>query len=89
MLCDLVLQEDGIRAAARRSGAPPSTVTAALQRLEAELSIPLVRRSGGKLAFSRWRHSSAASRAQACGPSCKRMPSAASAASIERQCSWA
>ena len=33
-------------------GAPPSTVTAALQRLEAELSIPLVRRSGGKLAFS-------------------------------------
>ena len=52
MLCDLVLQEDGIRAAARRSGAPPSTVTAALQRLEAELSIPLVRRSGGKLAFS-------------------------------------
>ncbi len=52
MLCDLVLQEDGIRAAARRSGAPPSTVTAALQRLEAELSIPLVRRSGGSLAFS-------------------------------------
>ncbi len=52
MLCDLVLREDGIRAAARQSGAPPSTVTAALQRLEAELSIPLVRRSGGNLAFS-------------------------------------
>lgn len=52
ILSNLVLQENGIRAAARYSGAPPSTVTVALQRLEAELSIPLLRRSGGGLAFS-------------------------------------
>lgn len=52
ILSNLVLQENGIRAAARYSGAPPSTVTVALQRLEAELAIPLLRRSHGGLAFS-------------------------------------
>lgn len=52
ILGDLVLRENGVRAAARISGAPVSTVASALTRLEAELSLQLVRRGGGDLALS-------------------------------------
>lgn len=52
ILCDMVLQQNGIRAAGRLCGAAPSTVTAALTRLEKELSVPLVRRGAAGLSLS-------------------------------------
>jgi len=44
-----ILQERSIRGAARVTGRPPSTISAALQRFEAEISVPLVRRDGQNL----------------------------------------
>lgn len=52
ILSDAVLQQYGIRAAGRLSDAPPSTVTAALARLENELSIALVRRGESGMSLS-------------------------------------
>jgi LysR family nitrogen assimilation transcriptional regulator len=44
-----VLEERGIRKAARRTGRPVTSVSAALKRLEAAISVPLVRSDGGTL----------------------------------------
>ncbi|WEZ83040.1 LysR family transcriptional regulator [Rhizobium sp. 32-5/1] len=44
-----VLEERGIRKAARRTGRPVTSVSAALKRLEAAISVPLVRSEGGNL----------------------------------------
>ncbi|OJF95628.1 LysR family transcriptional regulator [Pararhizobium antarcticum] len=44
-----VLDERGIRKAARRIGRPVTSVSAALKRLEAAISVPLVRSEGGHL----------------------------------------
>ncbi len=44
-----VLEERGIRRAARRTGRPVTSVSAALKRLEAAISVPLVRSEGGNL----------------------------------------
>lgn len=52
ILCDMVLQQNGIRAAGRLVVAPPSTVTAALARLEKELSVALVRRGPAGMSLS-------------------------------------
>ncbi|MCB1399928.1 MAG: LysR family transcriptional regulator, partial [Rhodobacteraceae bacterium] len=52
ILCDMVLQQNGIRAAGRLVVAPPSTVTAALSRLEKELSVALVRRGPAGMSLS-------------------------------------
>jgi LysR family nitrogen assimilation transcriptional regulator len=41
-----ILEERGIRKAAARMGRPPSSASAALQRVEAAISVPLVRRDG-------------------------------------------
>lgn len=44
-----ILEERGIRRAAAASGRPASSASAALRRIEAELSVPLVRRDGQTL----------------------------------------
>jgi len=44
-----VLEERGIRKAARRVGRPVTSVSAALKRFEAAISLPLVRSEGGHL----------------------------------------
>ncbi len=44
-----VLEERGIRKAARRSGRPTSSVSAALRRFETAISVPLVRSENGNL----------------------------------------
>ena len=48
-LVHTILQERSIRRAARVTGRPPSTISAALQRFEAVISVPLVRREGQNL----------------------------------------
>ncbi|MDQ0320999.1 DNA-binding transcriptional LysR family regulator [Pararhizobium capsulatum DSM 1112] len=48
-LVHAVLVERGIRRAARVTGRPPASVTAALKRMEAAIAVPLVRREGGNL----------------------------------------
>lgn len=52
ILCDLVVQQHGIRAAARQGAAPPSTIAAALGRLEKELAVALVRRDATGISLS-------------------------------------
>lgn len=44
-----VLEERGIRKAARSTGRPVTSVSAALKRLEAAISVPMVRSEGGNL----------------------------------------
>lgn len=44
-----ILTERGIRKAARLTGRPPASVSAALQRFEAAIAVPLVRREGAAL----------------------------------------
>jgi LysR family nitrogen assimilation transcriptional regulator len=67
-LVHAILEERGIRRAAKTSGRPVSSVSAALKRFEAAIAVPLVRREGGNLvptleAQSRMADLSAANRA--------------------------
>lgn len=48
-LTRFILEERSIRAAARRATVPASTASSALQRMEAALSVPLIRRAGQAL----------------------------------------
>ncbi len=48
-LVHAVLTERGIRRAAKMTGRPPASVSAALKRMEAAIAVPLVRREGGSL----------------------------------------
>ncbi|KQV38426.1 MULTISPECIES: LysR family transcriptional regulator [unclassified Rhizobium] len=48
-LVHAVLMERGIRRAAKVTGRPPASVSAALKRMEAAIAVPLVRREGGNL----------------------------------------
>ncbi|WP_075292154.1 LysR family transcriptional regulator [Pararhizobium arenae] len=48
-LVHAVLTERGIRRAAKVTGRPPASVSAALKRMEAAIAVPLVRREGGNL----------------------------------------
>lgn len=48
-LVHAVLNERGIRRAAKLVGRPPASVSAALKRMEAAIAVPLVRREGGSL----------------------------------------
>ncbi|WP_426227562.1 LysR family transcriptional regulator [Pararhizobium sp. DWP3-4] len=48
-LVHAVLEERGIRRAAKVSGRPPASVSAALKRFEAAIAVPLVRRERGNL----------------------------------------
>jgi hypothetical protein len=48
-LVHAILEERGIRRAAKVSGRPPASVSAALKRFEAAIAVPLVRRERGNL----------------------------------------
>ncbi|WP_428429366.1 LysR family transcriptional regulator [Pararhizobium sp.] len=48
-LVHAILEERGIRRAAKASGRPPASVSAALKRFEAAIAVPLVRRERGNL----------------------------------------
>jgi len=48
-LVHAILAERGIRRAAKASGRPPASVSAALKRFEAAIAVPLVRRERGNL----------------------------------------
>ncbi|OBZ93068.1 hypothetical protein ADU59_23575 [Pararhizobium polonicum] len=48
-LVHAILEERGIRRAAKTSGRPVASVSAALKRFEAAIAVPLVRREGGNL----------------------------------------
>ena len=48
-LVHAVLEQKGIRRAAKTSGRPVASVSAALKRFEAAIALPLVRREGGNL----------------------------------------
>ncbi|MDK1490214.1 LysR family transcriptional regulator [Sinorhizobium sp. 7-81] len=49
VLVDATLREGGIRRAAKLSGRPPSSVSAAVRRFEQTISVPLLRREGAML----------------------------------------
>ena len=48
-LVHAILEARGIRRAAKASGRPPASVSAALKRFEAAIAVPLVRRERGNL----------------------------------------
>ena len=52
ILADLALRHSGVRAAARASGQPVSSIAGALTRLERDLGLPLVRRSEDGIALT-------------------------------------
>lgn len=52
ILADLALRHSGVRAAARASGKPVSSIGLALSRLEADLGFPLVRRGEDGIALT-------------------------------------
>nr|WP_244635769.1 LysR family transcriptional regulator [Chthonobacter albigriseus] len=51
-MADVVLQSGVVRAAARRIGRPPATVSVAIRRLEEELAVDLVHRVGARLTLT-------------------------------------